>query len=928
MVKPPKNMEPGAVDLAKAGRADNKSFEQDSFRNYMAKKIDLQRKQFGLALPPPPLSPELPPPPPMDSPKQVKLAATVNETKACPTATTTSTKRKRRSKGPGMSSLLKKLKRRHGSGHVKMSSSKKRARERDHMDSQRGTSSSRQSETPPRKQEASQEATQSSIHNIIAQQKTPPCQNSTTKEEPPLGRDWSEEEDEEETILTKKTSLAAQQLQKTAQLARERPDLFFLGVVVMVNGYTDPDTETIQRYLHKYGGDLEKYETSRITHIIAEQLSTAKANIYKRMRKPIPVVRPDWIVDCVQARKLLAHGDYLIQEVKDAQVKGMKTYFQTVPKAPVSTTTTAATIIRTNTNQAGMMGQVQASSSRKEPLAKGTHANQAKKSAEIVVERQPYFSKEPRQPPSHVDQKGQPPPPPPQQHEEQLTKVNTSTITKTTSSKANREGRNAEVKRKVQPSSSKEPQQSPSSVDEHDQSGLSYLAELLMEGNSSDDPDRPPTPPTEPQPSSSEPQQSPSHVDEEDQPPEPQQLELLMEENIFDRPPTGQQVPRTEPKLRLNVEKNQAPDLLLATADKAVAAPMPAIQKSPVVTGGKTDNKFINGKIRTVGTDPNFLESFFSNSRLSFIGSYKQRIQESPNKNNTTTLAEAARSDGPKQRFVMHADMDCFFAAVVLRNYPQYQNKPVAISHCGKTTTPREEHHHPTGAPPKKKSSSECATCNYEARKFGVKKGMFLGQAKQLCPNLIVLPYDFEGYEQVSEQVAIILQRYAAEYEGQVEQVSCDESYLELFVPSGGGKKGRSEDPLYLVGEIAENIRREIWQTTRCTATIGVGANKFLSKLATDRVKPNRSFVVRNQTELLRNLRLKDLHGIGYRTEPKLREEGLVSVQDVWDLGEHGDQELCRILGPGLGKKVWGFCKGQDDRPVKEAERKSIGAEV
>lgn len=462
-----------------------------------------------------------------------------------------------------------------------------------------------------------------------------------------------------------------------------------------------------------------------------------------------------------------------------------------------------------------------------------------------------------------------------------------------------------------------ESQQSPSA--------LSYLAELFMEGDNSDGPDYAPTPPkmsaTERRSSNCEPQQSPSPVDEENQLSEPQLSELLAEENRSDRSPTRQQMPTTEQRLDSAIGTNREPVPLRATAKSTAAVPTPAIQKSPVVASGKTDDKFINGKIRTVGTDPNFLESFFSNSRLSFIGSYKQRIQESPTKNNTLVKS---RSDGPKQRFVMHADMDCFFAAVVLRNYSQYQNKPVAISHFGKA--PQDKNRHNTGQP-KKDSSSECATCNYEARKFGVKKGMFLGQAKQLCPDLIVLPYDFEGYEEVSEQVAVILQRYAAEYEGYVEQVSCDESYLELFVPSRDGK-GRSEDPLYLVGEIAENIRRDIWQTTRCTATIGVGANKFLSKLATDRVKPNRSFVVRNHTELLRNLRLKDLHGIGYRTEPKLREERLISVQDVWDLGDHGEQELCRILGPGLGKKVWGFCNGQDDRPVKEAERKSIGAEV
>ena len=84
-----------------------------------------------------------------------------------------------------------------------------------------------------------------------------------------------------------------------------RPDLFFMGVVVLVNGHTSPDATTLMRLLHKHGGDLEKYETERVTHIIAEQLSAAKANVYKRQKKATPVCRPEWITDSVDQGKLL-----------------------------------------------------------------------------------------------------------------------------------------------------------------------------------------------------------------------------------------------------------------------------------------------------------------------------------------------------------------------------------------------------------------------------------------------------------------------------------------------------------------------------------------------------------------------------------------------------------------------------------------------
>jgi DNA repair protein REV1 len=262
--------------------------------------------------------------------------------------------------------------------------------------------------------------------------------------------------------------------------------------------------------------------------------------------------------------------------------------------------------------------------------------------------------------------------------------------------------------------------------------------------------------------------------------------------------------------------------------------------------------------------------------------------------------------------------MDCFFANVVLRNYPQYRDKPVAISHHGKKRGEREV---PVAS---ENSTSECATCNYPARKFGIKKGMYLGRARQLCPDLIVLHYDFAGYEEVSEQVLSILHRVAAEHAGCVEAVSCDEAYMELHLPY------RGEDtmtPSNLAGEIAESIRKEIFETTQCTASIGVAANKFLAKIGTDRVKPNGNFVVNDHRLVLEKLRLLDLHGIGYRSEPKLLSEGLDTVQDVWDLGSKAESVLGRVLGPALGKKIYDFCHGHDDRQVKPAERKTIGAE-
>jgi nucleotidyltransferase/DNA polymerase involved in DNA repair len=328
----------------------------------------------------------------------------------------------------------------------------------------------------------------------------------------------------------------------------------------------------------------------------------------------------------------------------------------------------------------------------------------------------------------------------------------------------------------------------------------------------------------------------------------------------------------------------------------------------------KTDKKFIYGKLRTVGTDPNFLDSYFASSRLSFIGSFKQRTPSTHYSNVTVPSPLFSNS----KKLVFHVDMDCFFASVVLRNFPHYQDKPVVISHHGNHNN--KDHNNVP-----KNSSSECATCNYEARKYGIKKGMYLGKAKELCPELIVLMYDFEGYEEVSQQVLEILDRLATseDYRGVVETVSCDEAYVELNF-NASEESDKLFDHAY---QIAESIRNDIFDTTRCTASIGVGLNKFLAKLGTDKAKPNKSYCVRDYRELLKSLKLREMHGVGWRTEMKLVEESLVTVQDVWDLGSRGESELIRILGPGTGKKIFRFTQGKDDRPITPVERKTIGAE-
>jgi DNA repair protein REV1 len=164
--------------------------------------------------------------------------------------------------------------------------------------------------------------------------------------------------------------------------------------------------------------------------------------------------------------------------------------------------------------------------------------------------------------------------------------------------------------------------------------------------------------------------------------------------------------------------------LTLSNPPKSSCTSAPIIKESARQSPrGKTDKMFINGAIRTVGTDPAFVENYFKSSRLSFIGSYKQRI---PNASKKKEGLDIPSVPAHARRFVYHVDMDQFFAAVVLRKYPQYRNSPVAISHLGMDKGQQLPDKNNVSF---KNSTSECATANYEARKYGIRKGMFLSAA-------------------------------------------------------------------------------------------------------------------------------------------------------------------------------------------------------
>ncbi|MCP3679439.1 MAG: DNA polymerase IV [Gammaproteobacteria bacterium] len=246
-------------------------------------------------------------------------------------------------------------------------------------------------------------------------------------------------------------------------------------------------------------------------------------------------------------------------------------------------------------------------------------------------------------------------------------------------------------------------------------------------------------------------------------------------------------------------------------------------------------------------------------------------------------------------RKIIHIDMDCFYAAIEIRDNPSLQGKPVAI-----------------GRPPQQRGV--LATCNYEARKYGLHSAMSSAQALKQCPQLILLPGNMERYRQVSQQIQQIFHQYSEI----VEPIALDEAFLDV------------SDSSHCHGSatwIAQAIRHQVSQQCQITASAGVAANKFLAKIASDWNKPNGQFVIPPEqvNEFIVTLPVKSIVGVGRVTADKLRSLGITTCAD---LQKWSRSELLRRFGK-FGERLYRFCRGDDDRAVEPQRiRQSLSIET
>lgn len=247
-------------------------------------------------------------------------------------------------------------------------------------------------------------------------------------------------------------------------------------------------------------------------------------------------------------------------------------------------------------------------------------------------------------------------------------------------------------------------------------------------------------------------------------------------------------------------------------------------------------------------------------------------------------------------RWVLHLDLDAFFASVEQLTRPTLTGRAVLVGGTG-----------PRGV---------VAGASYEARRHGAHSAMPMSRARRLVPGAVILPPRLAVYRVLSDRVFAIIR----ELDGVIEQVAFDEAFVEP-APLAGASPER-------VAAVAEELRTKIRDATGLTGSVGAGSGKQLAKIASTLAKPDGVHVVPQGTEreLLAPLPVRKLWGVGPVAEATLRRVG---VETIGALAALQPAEVTDLLGTAIGAELHKLALGVDRRPVTErGEAKQISAET
>lgn len=246
------------------------------------------------------------------------------------------------------------------------------------------------------------------------------------------------------------------------------------------------------------------------------------------------------------------------------------------------------------------------------------------------------------------------------------------------------------------------------------------------------------------------------------------------------------------------------------------------------------------------------------------------------------------------ERKIIHVDMDAFFASVEQREHPEWKGKPVIVGGSSK-------------------HRGVVSTCSYEAREYGVRSAMPIKEALKLCPTAILSPVHFDLYRSVSREIRQIFYQYT----DLVEPLSIDEAYLDVT-------DNRYGIPSATI--VARKIKREIFERTGLTCSVGVSFNKFLAKVASGYQKPAGITIVdySNYESFLFDLPIEKFYGVGKITAQKFLQMDIKTGRDLFQLPLH---ELIRKFGK-QGYTLYYQVRGKSNNQVMpNRKRKSIGKE-
>ena len=247
------------------------------------------------------------------------------------------------------------------------------------------------------------------------------------------------------------------------------------------------------------------------------------------------------------------------------------------------------------------------------------------------------------------------------------------------------------------------------------------------------------------------------------------------------------------------------------------------------------------------------------------------------------------------ERWIMHVDMDAFFASVEQLDHPEYRGQPVIVGGLG--------------------NRGVVSTASYEARRFGVHSALGMMEARRRCPQGIFVAGRYERYYEVSRQIFAVF----SEFSPKVEPLSVDEAFLDIT----GMERLFSDRHSY-----AEQLKQRIFEKTGLVASVGIAPNKFLAKLASDLEKPAGLVLIeRGQEEtVLFKLPIRRLWGVGAKTNEKLCQLGFKTIGDI---AVADRRQLEKFFGGRLACHLMELAHGRDEREVEpERATQSIGNEV